>query len=106
MLSRAAEGGDADAQFLVGRRHERGDDVEVDSETATDWYSKAAAQGHAGAQNRLAQRKGIRAQKDKEITQKEREIAQKEKDATEAALVKAEALLEEERAKRRRIEKE
>jgi TPR repeat protein len=48
-----ALGGDAGAQFIMGRYHEEGIGVTKDSEKAKEWYSKAAEQGHAGAKNAL-----------------------------------------------------
>ena len=44
-----AEGGDADAQFEMGRLYSAGRDVKVDMETALRWYLAAAEQGHAMA---------------------------------------------------------
>jgi len=46
-----AEAGDADAQFLLGLLYYVGDGVTKDDAKAADWFRKAAAQGHAGAQN-------------------------------------------------------
>ena len=47
---RAAEQGDADAQFRLGLAYEKGKGVQQDSAQAAEWYRKAAEQGHAIAQ--------------------------------------------------------
>ena len=44
---------DAEALFQTGVRYESGDSVEKDLKTAIEWFEKAAAKGHAVAQNRL-----------------------------------------------------
>lgn len=46
---RAAEAGDARAQFRLGQSYERGDDVLQDFVIAHMWYNLAAAQGHEDA---------------------------------------------------------
>ncbi len=51
---RAADAGDARAQFLLGLRYETGTDVETDMTAAAVWYGRAAAQGYADAQFKLA----------------------------------------------------
>jgi len=54
-LEKAADSGDADAQFLVGRNFERGQGgVETDLETALQWYRKSAENGNSDAMNNLA----------------------------------------------------
>lgn len=50
---RAAAAGDADAQYLLGERYERGVAGAPDMAQAAHWYAKAAAQGHAEAQFKL-----------------------------------------------------
>ena len=49
-LARAAEQGDAGAQFLLGSRYDHGQGVTEDDEQAVRWYHLAAQQGHASAQ--------------------------------------------------------
>ena len=49
----AAEKGDAEAQFALGRGYELGSGVPKDLEQAAQWYRKAAEQGHAEAQYHL-----------------------------------------------------
>ena len=44
---RAAEDGNAQAQFLLAQRYERGVDGPADKARAAKWYARAAAQGHA-----------------------------------------------------------
>lgn len=51
---RAAEDGNADAQYFLGLKYERGIDFPADSEKAAYWYGRAAEQGHAEAQFKLA----------------------------------------------------
>lgn len=43
--------GDADAQFNLGQAYKLGRGVAVDLKQAEDWYRRAAAQGHAQAQD-------------------------------------------------------
>ena len=50
---KAAEQGDAEAQYSLGFRYEHGWNVFEDDREAVMWYSKAAEQGHARAQYRL-----------------------------------------------------
>ena len=49
----AAEKGDAEAQFALGRGYELGSGVPKDLEQAAQWYRKAAEQGHSEAQYHL-----------------------------------------------------
>ena len=49
-LLRAAEQGDAEAQFEMGDMYREGESVEADDVEAAKWLSLAADQGHAGAQ--------------------------------------------------------
>ena len=48
-----AQGGDPDAQFNMGQAYKLGRGVKSDPATAIDWYRKAAAQGHARAEDNL-----------------------------------------------------
>ncbi len=50
----AAEGGDAAAQYCLGKCYELGKDTEQDFSQSIAWYRKASEQGHAEAQNALA----------------------------------------------------
>lgn len=52
-FQRAAEAGDADAQFLLGRMHYDGNSLSVDNVTAYMWFDIAAENGlYAGARYR------------------------------------------------------
>ena len=50
---KAAERGDADAQYRLGSCYSNGDGVETNEVEAVRWYRMAAEQGHAGAQGSL-----------------------------------------------------
>lgn len=50
---RAAEQGDAEAQFDLGVMYDYGDGVAKDKAKAVYWYTKAAEQGNAEAQKAL-----------------------------------------------------
>lgn len=54
VAQRAAEQGDASAQFHLGRSYDTGDGIEHDSDKAEYWYHKAAEQGNVYAQTELA----------------------------------------------------
>ena len=49
-LRKAAEQGDAETQFSLGRIYSLGRGVPWDSKEAAKWYRQAAEQGHARAQ--------------------------------------------------------
>ncbi len=51
---KAAEAGNAQAQFLLGLKYETGTDVGRDLAEAANWYEKAANQGNMEAQFKLA----------------------------------------------------
>jgi len=51
---RAADQGDASAQFRLGSAYDSGSGVPKDAAEAAKWYRKAAEQGHAEAQCELA----------------------------------------------------
>ena len=53
---KAAEQGDADAQYKLGKRYEDGNGVESNEVAAVKWYRKAAEQGDATAQYELGRR--------------------------------------------------
>ena len=48
-LVKAAEGGDAEAQFNLGRMYASGEGVPRDYKAAVRWFRKADEQGHKGA---------------------------------------------------------
>ena len=50
---KAADQGDAEAQYSLGSHYDEGQGVEQDSKEAVKWYQKAADQGHAEAQSNL-----------------------------------------------------
>ena len=50
---KAAEQGDAVAQFNLGQMYEKGEGVGQDREEAVKWYREAAGQGDAEARSRL-----------------------------------------------------
>lgn len=52
-LEASASAGDADAQFALGAAYDFGNGVKPNGTLAEHWYSKAAEQGHAEAQNSL-----------------------------------------------------
>lgn len=52
-LLRAAESGDAKAEFQLGRAYEDGNGVPHDDDRAAEWFRKAADQGNPDAQNSL-----------------------------------------------------
>ena len=52
-LKKAAEQGDAEAQFFLGHLYDDGDGVPEDDAEAVRWYRKAAEQGNALAQYQL-----------------------------------------------------
>jgi TPR repeat protein len=53
MWADRAERGDAAAQYQMGYCHEMGQGVPVNLEAATQWYARAANQGHPRAQYHL-----------------------------------------------------
>ena len=50
---KAAQQGDADAQYQLGVMYDKSYGIEQDYREAVKWYTKAAQQGHAGAQYNL-----------------------------------------------------
>ncbi|WP_338891727.1 SEL1-like repeat protein [Aeromonas rivipollensis] len=52
-LRKAAEGGDAVAQFHLGERYDFGQGIEQNDSQALLWYQRAAEQGHSDAQFNL-----------------------------------------------------
>ena len=55
LYTKAAEQGDADAQFNLGDMYEKGDFVPKNDVEAVKFYKKAAEQGHVKAQFNLGQ---------------------------------------------------
>jgi TPR repeat protein len=55
---KAAEQGDALAQYYLGVMYDKGKGVTRDAKEAARWYRKAADQGHASAQRYLEAMKG------------------------------------------------
>ena len=53
-LHKAAEQGDADAQFNLGLCYSKGEGVAQDKAAAAKWLRKAAEQGHQAAKEKLA----------------------------------------------------
>lgn len=54
-FKKAAEQGNAEAQFFLGRSYFEGSGVEEDPQKAMEWLEKAAEQGNADAQNKLGE---------------------------------------------------
>ena len=52
-LRKAANSGDADAQYELGRKYRQGDGVDKNLRQAAEWFRLAANQGHSDAQNIL-----------------------------------------------------
>jgi hypothetical protein len=52
-LRKAAERGDAEAQYKLGLAYFEGEGVRQDQTEAVKWFRKAAEQGHANAQSNL-----------------------------------------------------
>lgn len=52
-LTRQAQSGDAEAQYMLGAIYDYGYRVSQDSQKAIEWFTKAAHQGHAKAQYNL-----------------------------------------------------
>ena len=65
----AAEQGDAEEQYSLGRRYDHGLGVEEDDSEAVQWYGLAAEQGHAGAQYSLGLKYGLGQGVDEDDTQ-------------------------------------
>jgi TPR repeat protein len=55
---KAAEQGDADAQFRLGEMYRNGQGVEKDLKSASEWLRKAASQGNENARRNLAEING------------------------------------------------
>lgn len=82
---RAADAGDARAQFLLGVRYETGTGVDADLGKAAVWYGRAAAQGHPEAQFKLA----VMTAEGRGVTQDVMEAAGLYEQAAEAGLAVA-----------------
>jgi TPR repeat protein len=55
-LQESADTGDAEAQFQLGNSYCCGDGGFYDTAQAVEWWCKAAAQGHAAAKDKLAEK--------------------------------------------------
>jgi TPR repeat protein len=55
-LQENADKGDAESQFQLGNSYCCGDGGFYDTAQAAEWWCKAAAQGHAGAKDKLAEK--------------------------------------------------
>jgi formylglycine-generating enzyme required for sulfatase activity len=53
-FQKAAEKGNAEAEYHIGELYDYGFGVDEDDEIAADWYKKSAEKGYAEAQDRLA----------------------------------------------------
>lgn len=53
-FQKAAEKGNAEAEFNIGMLYDCGDGVDEDSEIAADWYKKSAEKGYSEAQDILS----------------------------------------------------
>lgn len=54
VCTKAAQAGDVEAQYLLGRLYEKGNGAARDLEAALKWYLSAAQKGHASSQRRVA----------------------------------------------------
>ena len=53
-IMKVAEQGDSEAQFLIARMYEKGEQIVQSYERAMEWYLLSAKQGYADAQYNLA----------------------------------------------------
>ena len=53
-IKQTAEKGDAESQYLLGKRYLLGEGVEKNDGVGCEWFLKAAEQGHAKAQFKVA----------------------------------------------------
>ena len=88
-IMKAAEQGDAEAQFNLGGLYADGDGVPQDDKQAVDWYRKAAEQGYADAQNNL----GVMYAKGRGVPQDDKQAAEWYKKAAEQGDAYAQASL-------------
>ena len=86
---KAAEQGDADAQFSLGAMLVGGRGVEKDEGEAAEWFRKAAEQGHAKAQGRL----GVMLAGGQGVEKDEREAAEWYRKAADQGNPEAQCLL-------------
>ena len=70
-LRKAAEQGDASAQFNLGNLYFTGQGVPQDYAKAIEWFGKAAAQGHTEAKDSLAKAEEEKARKAKDAAERE-----------------------------------
>ncbi len=86
---KAAEQGDAQAQFNLGHAYKNGEGVLQDYKQAVKWYRKAAEQGFAEAQFNL----GVMYDKGEGVLQNHKQAVKWIRKAAEQGLVKAQGLL-------------
>jgi len=53
-LSKAAEAGDKDGMYYLGKAYENGNGAERDQDKAREWYERASRLGHKKAKKALA----------------------------------------------------
>jgi len=91
-LLKAAEQGDANAQFNVGRSYFTGQMVTQNYTKAVEWFGKAATQGHAEAKDWLAKAEAVieeeKAREAREAKEKAEREAREAKEAAERAAKK------------------
>jgi TPR repeat protein len=88
-LKKAAEKGDAEAQYNLGVAYERGDGVPQDYEEAAAWFHKAAEQGHMWAQGLL----GMMYYEGRGVAQDDARAAHWHRKAAEQGLAGAQGIL-------------
>ena len=101
-LRRAAELGDAEAQYELGERYFNGDGVERDYVEAVKWFRKAADQGDSNAMRRLGdcymEGKGVEKDPDTALDWSRRAV-ERARDRARAALDALNSVFEEEMGK-------
>ena len=81
-----AQGGDPNAEFIVGNLYETGKGIQQDSKKAKKWYEKAAAQGNQSAKDKLDGGKHAAEQAAKARQLAAEQAAQKRADAARARM--------------------
>ena len=96
--SKLAEQGNIEAQFKLGEMHQEGLGVPADEKQALVWYTRAAEQGHTGAQERIeaiveAKQRAVREAAEREKARQQALVRQREAEqrAAEARQREAEA---------------
>ncbi|MHB8346810.1 MAG: tetratricopeptide repeat protein [Acidiferrobacterales bacterium] len=85
-----AQGGDPNAEFIVGNLYETGKGVPKDSKEAKKWYERAAAQGNQSAKDKLDGKKHAAEEAAKAKQLAAGEAARKRAEAARLARMKAE----------------